>query len=363
MGRLFWLLAVVVAFAAGFAVGGVDRKGQPAVQEVDRLQQKVETLQARLRARENVAALRQPGAPTSADATRGPSSSSREPIRSTDRFSTATLMEQATISPIGPSQRQGVSQTDRASSQSGSQGTTSPVPSVQTALDRFYRYLEATNGVDWRERSQRTRELIDDLRAMGPVGAQALMHVLAAGNDTEERRTAARLLGNLQAPQALPLLRDVIDKDNDVLLRRAAASSIRQLQTPESIPVMERLLTNPGEDRFVRISAAYGLAQSGKAVGVAGLTQIFEESTTDGRGREIAFRALNSLQDERPLSFMRQLVASQAEPSYRLQAIRYVTAQGDRQALAALQVVMHAPNEQPSIRDAAAQAYAVISSK
>jgi len=49
--------------------------------------------------------------------------------------------------------------------------------------------------------------------------------------------------------------------------------------------------------------------------------------------------------------------------SYRLQAIRFLAAQGDGQALGALQQVMRSPNEQPSIRDAAAQAVTVISGR
>jgi HEAT repeat protein len=121
------------------------------------------------------------------------------------------------------------------------------------------------------------------------------------------------------------------------------------------------MLAQPGEDRFVRLSAAVGLAESGKTHGVTGLVQIFEESTADGRGREMAFRALSNLKDERPLPFMRQVATSQAEPGYRLQAIRYLSAQGDQQALGTLHVLMHSPTEQPSIRDAAAQAYSVIS--
>jgi HEAT repeat protein len=232
---------------------------------------------------------------------------------------------------------------------------------VKAALDRFYRYLEATNDTTpGRERWQRARELVDELRAMGPAAGQGLMQVLATGTDTDERRAAARLLGQLQVGQALPLLKDIVEKDSDLLLRRAAASGLRQLQTPESLPVLERLLTQPGEDRFVRLSAAVGLAESNRPLGVVGLTHIFEESTADGRGREMAFRALANLKDERPLPFMRQLATSQAEPGYRLQAIRYLSAQGDQQALGTLQALSQAQNEQPSIRDAAAQAYSVI---
>src|SRR5205823_4632473 len=156
-------------------------------------------------------------------------------------------------------------------------------------------------------------------------------------------RAAARLLGSLQIPQSLPLLKDIIQNDDDVLLRRAAAVGLRQLQTPESIPVMEHILANAGDDRFVRLSAAYGLAESGRPLGVTGLAQIFQESSADGRGRDMAFRALTSLNDERPLPFMRQVVASEAEPSYRLRAIQYLTAQGDRQSLPTLQLLLQPP--------------------
>jgi HEAT repeat protein len=234
---------------------------------------------------------------------------------------------------------------------------------MEAAIERFHRYLEATNGPGGRERWQRARELVEELRGMGDAAGQALMHVLATGSDSDERRAAARLLGTLQIPESLPLLRHIIERDEDVLLRRAAAAGLRQLQTPESIPVMEHMVTNAAEDRLVRLSAAVGLAESGRALGVNGLAHIFHESTADGRGRELAFRALASLNDERPLPFMRQLVASEAEPAYRLRAIRYLAAQGDRQALATLQVVMRSPNEQPSIRDAAVQAYRSLGGK
>ena len=357
MGRIFLPLALVVTFALGVAAGGVVRKEPSAVPEVDRLREAVSrlqeqntTLQARLRARENLAALRQGGA------------SSGPETRRADRFTPAggageRMGSGRSSRGDGAAPPPGEPPADRAAPSASSRG---PVPTVQTALDRFYQYLEATNGSEGRERWQQARHLIDDLRAMGSAGVQALMQVLASGGDSDERRAAARLLGALQVAPALPLLRDIIDKEDDVLLRRAAASSLRQLQTADSVPVMERLLANPAEDRFVRLSAAYGLAQSGRPLGVTGLTHIFEESTADGRAREMTFRALNSLNDERSAPFMRALVTSQAEPSYRLRAIQYLSAHGDRQALGALHLVMQAPNEQPSIRDAATQAYAAI---
>ena len=72
---------------------------------------------------------------------------------------------------------------------------------------------------------------------------------------------------------------------------------------------------------------------------------------------------MNSLNDGRLLPFMRQIVTSNVELPYRLQAIRYVGLQGDGQALGALQQVMQSSTEQPSIRDAAAQAHAMIAGR
>src|SRR5207248_8349315 len=111
---------------------------------------------------------------------------------------------------------------------------------IAAARDRFYKYLEATNEANGRERWRQARELIDELKAMGPAAGHALMQVLAAGNDTDERRAAARLLGQLQVAQALPMLKDIVERDSDLLLRRAAPAGLRQLQTPESLAVPGR---------------------------------------------------------------------------------------------------------------------------
>jgi hypothetical protein len=60
---------------------------------------------------------------------------------------------------------------------------------------------------------------------------------------------------------------------------------------------------------------------------------------------------------------MRQVASSNAEPGYRVQAIRFLAAQGDQQALPALQQIIRTSGEQASIRDAATQAYGRISGR
>ena len=78
MGRAAWLVVVVVTFVVGWAVGGVGRKAAsppPTADQqatVTRLQQQVETLQARLRAREEMAAARASRSWADRPATDGP---------------------------------------------------------------------------------------------------------------------------------------------------------------------------------------------------------------------------------------------------------------------------------------------------
>jgi hypothetical protein len=358
MARLVWPLALAATFVVGIAVGGVV-KGKlpgPSVEDsetVRHLRDQIATLQTRLRAREKLAAERPPDR-TSDAAAPYVAGSSPTVGRSggEDRF----IGRSGVIGPASTAPA-----TDRAAAGAPARVVTA---TVQAALDRFYTFVEATNGMaEGRERYQQYRELLKELKEMGSSGAQALMQVLASGADTEERRTAARLLGQLQTPEALPIFKSIIENENDLLLRRAAASGLRQLKTAESVPFMERIVHDASEDRFVRLSAAVGLADANKPLGVTGLTSIFIESTADGRGRELAFRALANLNDDRAVPFMRQVVAAQVEPAFRLRAIRFLTAQDDKQAMGSLQVIMNSPNEQQSIRDAAAQAFSTLSAK
>jgi HEAT repeat protein len=363
MRRLLWPFAVVLALFIGWGSAGLASKA-PKARDIERLTQQVTTLQARLKVAEETAA----AAPLAVSLDAGGRSSVRYAGPDGGRAHSVAAQEdrlvQESLARAAATERasRGQAQGDSPAAKSDSQAKAAPPATVQAVLDRFYRYLDATKTSE-RERWQKGRELVDEMRGMGDVAGQALMHVLTAGNDTDERRVAARMLGALHVPQSLPLLRDIVENEGDVLLRRAAAAGLRQLQTPDSLPVLERLLANPGEDRFVRLSAAQGLADSGRPFGVAGLAQIFEEAAADGRGRDMAFRALSGLNDERPLPFMRQVVASQAEPGYRLLAIRYLTAKNDRQALPMLQTVMQSPTEQPSVRDAAVQAYRALGGK
>ena len=189
----------------------------------------------------------------------------------------------------------------------------------------------ATGPARWRQ----LRELVADFKAMGDAGTQALARVLASGD--QQRGAANRSASSWARCRTRGPCHSCRTSWTGTATSCSAApraGALRRLESPDTIPVLNTLLANPTDDRFVRMSAAYGLAQMGQPQGVNGLMQIFDEANADGRGRDMAFRALNSLNDERSLPFMRQVAASGGELSYRLQAIKFLTAQG-RPAVAA----------------------------
>jgi HEAT repeat protein len=224
--------------------------------------------------------------------------------------------------------------------------------------ERFYQHLETTAGMSWSRRRRHERTLVADLQALGEPAVEALMQLLQESPDSRERSTAAFLLGSLQDSRAVPILQEVLANEDDIVMRRAAARGMARVQTSDTIPILDTILTNGQEDRYMRLSAAYGLARMGESQGIDGLASIFEESNADGRGHYITFRALMALDDPRVLPVMRQIAES--EVSYKLGAIRFLGAHGDQEALPFLQQMVDAPHEQQSVREAAEQALAAI---
>jgi uncharacterized protein (UPF0147 family) len=355
MRRFFWPLGLVLAFGLGVAAAGWPALAPfTAGQEVARLRASESRLQSRISVLEAQLSDGEGFSTGHAGAKRSlPMSERARSKRSVAGVPTDDYaFESRGGSRVGTQGR-------RFSGHAG-RGDAGPAPTADAALSRFRQYVDETNALGGLAHWQRMQQLAGELRKMGPAGAEVLLEVLETGATSDERRAAAQLLGELQIPQALPLLQNIVEQDSDLPLRRAATAGLRRLQTPETVPVLEALLADPGEDRLIRTSAASGLAQMDRSQGVAGLMQVFENSSVDGSGRSLAFRALVSLNDERALPFMRRLVTSTAETSYRVQAMRFLRGQGDRQALPSLQQVMQSPAEPASIRDAAAQAHAAI---
>src|SRR5439155_47531 len=124
-------LDVVAALAIGWAAAGVAGKTS-AARETGQLKQQVSTLQARLHAREEIAAARS----SDAGGRPGTPSASRASAPG-ERGLAAAVTEDRVLRDL---RARGGGPADRAASRPGSSGSS---PSIEAALDRFYRYLEA----------------------------------------------------------------------------------------------------------------------------------------------------------------------------------------------------------------------------
>ncbi len=277
----------------------------------------------------------------------------------------ATLRQRPPVAPlamVGPALAPGRdAPTTEIEDKADADKNETPPATEETALDRFHQYLDETAGMRRRERRQYGKSLVEELREMGEPAVRALLRSLEEGASVRERRLAARLLGALQDPIALPTLQNVLAGDEDIRMRRNAARSLRFLQMPESIPALESALNKPEEDYFVRIHAARGLAQLGEIQGVYGLLEIFDETVDEGRPRFRAFRALTSLDDAAALPLMREVAAYESDVNYRLKAVRFLGRNGNQGDLALLEQVLAAQNEQPSVVEAAQNAYSALS--
>ena len=349
MGRILQMTTYVMIWAVGVATGLIwNIHAHPEVANlhavVDESHHQIKALQAQILTQQaELAALR----PRS--------------LVASLTMNEQTLVPGPDASSPEPSREASVEQPAENDDKTDADEEETPPATVETALTRLHQFFEDIAGMRRRARRQHRRSLVEKLREMGEPAVTALLHLLEEGATLREQRWAMRFLGALRDPLALPALRNVLDLDEDVKMRLNAAKSLRRLQMPESIPSLEFALNNPQEDRFVRIQAAQGLAQLGESQGFNGLLDIYAEAVDDGRARFSAFRALISLNDAAALPLMRQLAVSESDVSYRIKAVRFLGRNGNHEDFSLLQKVLESQNEQPSVVEAAQNAYTNLS--
>jgi HEAT repeat protein len=84
-------------------------------------------------------------------------------------------------------------------------------------------------------------------------------------NNVEVRRDAARMLGELEDPRAVPALIERLEEDEDEFVRAFAASALGDIGDERAIEPLQNALDD--EDERVRDAAAASLDQLGAAAG------------------------------------------------------------------------------------------------
>ncbi|MEM7250649.1 MAG: HEAT repeat domain-containing protein [Pseudomonadota bacterium] len=233
---------------------------------------------------------------------------------------------------------------------------------MKVASSKLSDYLLRTAEADLRTRWRQGRQLLEELRELGPGATEALQEALAEATTSRERATAATLLGGMQDPIAIPTLETLLVNEDDVIVRRAAARGLRLMESEEAIPILEAIVETDADDRFVRFNAALGLAQLGESGGVESLVDIFDETASDGAGRFWVFRALTRLDDRAALPAMRQVIHDDSDASYQVRALEFIARHGDAEDSELVKATLDRPAQEKSIIEAAQKALVSLSS-
>lgn len=209
--------------------------------------------------------------------------------------------------------------------------------------DNYRRALELLTVQGERFREARTRSDADELRVRveaqlarrGDADAAANIAQQAAGpcnGDQELRAAALSALLNMNADQAVPILREVLqDRDEcAVELRRRAVFLVSQKMNEESVDLLLDLAhRNPDPDAEVREQAVFWLSQVRSDEALDALASILRE-TSDPALQEKAVFAISQHRSERGLSMLRDYAErADGDPEVRANAIFWI-GQSDR---------------------------------
>ncbi len=188
----------------------------------------------------------------------------------------------------------------------------------QGGRDAYQRALELLAVQAERHADARTRADADELRIRvesllarrGDARAAQAIARQAAGpcdGDQELRAAALSALLNMNADQAVPILREVLASRDEcsVELRRRAVFLVSQKMTDESVDILLDLAhRNPDPDLEVREQAVFWLSQARGAEALDALASILQE-TDDPELQERAVFAISQHGSERAVELLR----------------------------------------------------------
>jgi HEAT repeat protein/beta-lactamase regulating signal transducer with metallopeptidase domain len=193
-------------------------------------------------------------------------------------------------------------------------------------------------------------------RALGSRGDQqpadtAVVNALIArlkDEDLEVRRAAARSLGRLEDPRAVPPLIEAL-KDTDPRMRAETIDALSGFEDERTIAPIAALLSDRSED--VRQNALSALSQFEKGVPVGPVIKLLDDSSADVRHE--AVHLLNRLHDRSAASAVARLIHDSSK-DVRVAVIEALGELGDGGSSQALRDALG--DSDPDVRQSAIQA-------
>jgi HEAT repeat protein len=112
-------------------------------------------------------------------------------------------------------------------------------------------------------------DLMTDLKGLGPAGVEAMIGLLKS-TDANERFLAGKLLEDLNAPSAIPALRQAALNDDDKMAATMAGHALALMDDASTVPAL-REIADANKNWEARVNALWGLCKHGdqRAIGEA----------------------------------------------------------------------------------------------
>jgi HEAT repeat protein len=104
-------------------------------------------------------------------------------------------------------------------------------------------------------------DLITDLKGLGPAGVEAMIGLLKS-SDANERFLAGKLLEDLNAPAAIPALRQAALHDEDKMASTMAGHALALMDDASTVPAL-REIADANKNWEAKVNALWGLCKHG----------------------------------------------------------------------------------------------------
>jgi len=208
------------------------------------------------------------------------------------------------------------------------------------------------------QRMAQVQALIEQLKALGPGGARAMLDVYKENPGTRESLAMIEALAYIDDPEAIKVLAQLYDSDSKYSLLREIVGSMGHRPEAETVAVLSGILDSQSDER---LRAAAVQALSGRPESYDALWTVIRSPSESSDVRAEAIRSMGLIADEKSMTALTQVAA---ESGYALplrkSAIQELGRSYGEESIPSLQMLMESPEE--SIRQNVVRSLAKVDS-
>jgi len=159
------------------------------------------------------------------------------------------------------------------------------------------------------ERLAKVQELIEQLKALGPGGARAMLDTYSDGTGTRESLAMIQALGYIDDPEAASVLGKMFADEKKYSLQREIVGSLGRRSGEEVNTILQGILDSQQD---VRLRAATTQAMAGRAESLDALQSLVSSPSESPDVQSEAIRSIGLIANESAMAALTQVAANSA---------------------------------------------------